>query len=239
MLHFVLELITHLHIKLTKQILNSPQSESRLWKDTIVYSLIIFTIISGYYYATNATFSDKIFNRAIADVSILLMGVSLILSSVCYFWNFADKYIIYRKHLGLVGAGYMIFHVVLSIFMTPYTPFATYYLDDKRISSFFAALVATIIFIIMSLLSNRFAIQEIGPQRWRKIMRFSYIGFILVLFHFGKKGMQYWIPWFAGKTESIFPSFGLIVFLFGIVVIVLRIALWFSTMQKSEIIRNS
>lgn len=219
--------------KLDIHLKNAPfPQEKRLWGETIIYSGIIFVVVAAYYFATNQTFSDRILNRVVGDVALLLIGLSLILSSVCYFWNFADKYIIYRKHLGLVGFGYMVFHIVFSILFTAYSPFPGYYLEDKRIASFIAALIATLIFLGMTFISNRFAIHEIGPARWRKLMRFGHLAFLLVLFHFGAKGMPYWIPWLTGKSDTLFPSFGLIVFLFGSVVILLRIALWFSTMKK-------
>jgi len=207
--------------------------EARLWGETIVYSIIIFIVVAGYYFVTNGSFSERMLNRSVGDVALLLIGLSLILSSVCYFWDFADKYIIYRKHLGLVGVGYLMFHILFSFMFSSYAPFPGYFLEDKRIASFVGAVVATTIFFIMTAISNRFAIHEIGATRWRKLMRIGHIAFAFTLFHFGVKGMPYWLPWMTGKSEAIFPSFGLIVFLFGSVVILLRIALWFSTMKKN------
>jgi len=221
--------------KLENHLKYSPlPREARLWGETIVYSIIIMIIVTGYYVVTNASFSQRILNRAVGDVALLLIGLSLILSSVCYFWNFADKYIIYRKHLGLVGTGYMILHIIFSVLFSSYAPFPGYYLEDKRIASFIAALIATIIFVSMAMISNRYAIREIEASRWRKLMRIGYIAFPLVLFHFGAKGMPYWLPWLTGQSESLFPAFGLIVFLFGLTVILLRIALLISTMKKSQ-----
>ncbi|PIZ64364.1 hypothetical protein CO051_00940 [Candidatus Roizmanbacteria bacterium CG_4_9_14_0_2_um_filter_39_13] len=222
--------------KLEHHIKYSPvPRELRLWGEMIVYSIIILIVVSAYYFATNASFSERILNRAVGDVALLLIGFSLVLSSICYFWDFADKYIIYRKHLGLVGSGYMTIHIVFSILFSAYSPFPGYYLEDKRIASFIGALIATAIFVLLAAISNRFAIHEIGATRWRKLMRLGYIGFVFVLFHFGAKGIQYWTPWLTGKSESIFPSFSLIVFMFGVGVVILRIALWFSTSQKSKL----
>ena len=129
----------------------------------------------------------------------------------------------------------MILHIILSVVMSAYSPFPGYYLEDKRILSFTAAVLGAIIFSGMAVISNRFAIQEIGPQLWRKLMRVGYIGFAFTLFHFGAKGMPYWTAWFMGESESVVPSFGLIVFLFGIVVILLRLALFMSIMFRKNI----
>lgn len=211
---------------------STPPGDRRLWVETIIYSLIILFIVNCYYLLTNTQWTARMFNRAVGDVAILITGLSLMLSSLCYFWNFADKFIIYRKHLGLVGFGYVLLHGVLSLILTDYTPFAAYYLNDKRILSFTAALIATLIFGGMALISNRLAIHEIGPHLWRRLMRIGFLGFALVLFHFGQKGWTFWLSWLMGKSESLFPSFGLIVFVFGIGVLILRGALAISIMRR-------
>ncbi|PIZ63398.1 hypothetical protein COY16_02100 [Candidatus Roizmanbacteria bacterium CG_4_10_14_0_2_um_filter_39_13] len=222
--------------KLENHLKYSPlPREVRLWGETMAYSIILFIVVSGYYFVTSGSFTEKVLNRAVGDVALLMIGLSLILSSVCYFWDFADKYIIYRKHLGLVGVGYLLFHIIFSVTFSSYAPFPGYFLEDKRIASFIGAVLATIIFFIMTAISNRFAIHEIGAARWRKLMRLGHLAFVFTLFHFGVKGLPYWLPWMTGKSDAIFPSFGLIVFLFGSVVILLRIALWFSTMKKTDI----
>ena len=219
--------------KLQSQIKVRPlHSESRLWIETIVYSIILFIVISAYYFITGKSFSGGIFNRIFADLAFILIGISLMLSSICYFWDFADKFIIYRKHLGLVGFAYLVIHILLSIFLPNYTPFAEYYLADIRIKAFIAAVIATIIFVGMTVISNRLAIHEIGPKRWRHLMRFGFIAYVLALYHFGAKGIQYWLPWLTGKSESLFPSFGMMSFAFGLTVIILRIALWIATSGK-------
>lgn len=210
-------------------------NDRRMWAEMIVYSIILLIVISGYYFAQSPSFTGRTINRIFGDLALLLIGISLILSGVCYFWDFADKYIIYRKHIGLVGVGYMILHVILSIVLPNYAPFPGYYLTDVRITSFIAALIGAVIFTLMAIASNRFTIVEIGPQLWRKLMRFGYIGFAFTLFHFGTKGMSSWLPWFMGESRSVVPSFGLIVFLFGIVVIVLRIVLWIATVKKGKL----
>lgn len=219
--------------KLQSQISLRPlHSEKRLWIETFIYSFILLLVISGYYFIAGGTFSARILNRVIADLTFILIGISLVLSSVCYFWDFADKFIIYRKHLGLVGFAYLLVHIALSVFLSDYSPFPGYFLEDKRIAGFMAALAATIIFVGMTLISNKFAIHEIGPKRWRHLMRFGFVAYVFALYHFGAKGMQYWLPWFVGEGKSIFPSFGMMSFAFGSVVVILRIALWIATAGK-------
>lgn len=222
-----------LDTKLKKQIelRHRIPSDTRLYVETIIYSIIILFIVFGYYMVLTPEITTRVINRVIADLSFILLGLSLMLSSVCYFWDFADKFIIYRKHLGIVGFGYMIIHVLISLFYAGYFPFLTYYFEDSRIFSFAAAAVAALIFLFMTLISNRYSIQKIGPKRWKSVMRIGFVGYALVLYHFAVKGLPYWLFWASGKG-SIFPIFSLFVFLMGVTILVMRIALWVATANK-------
>jgi len=224
---------THIDAKQQTQLAmrKRPLTENRLFGETVIYSVLVLFVITGYYLATTPELSIRIANRILADLSFIMMGLSLMLSSLCYFWNFADKYIIYRKHLGLVGFGYLTLHAAISLLASPYTPFAEYYLVDARIMSFAAAAGASIIFIIMALISNRFSIQTIGPKRWKTIMHLGFIAYVLALYHFAVKGLPFWTLWFSGKGNA-FPSFGLITFLFGVTVLILRGVLWIATSRR-------
>lgn len=226
------ELKIHKKLNQTLAARKLPPSDKRLYAETFIYSLIVLAVITAYYFVTRPEFDVRTFNRSIADLSFLLMGISLILSSVCYFWDFADHFIIYRKHLGLIGFGYMTLHVVISLFYSTYQPFLLYYLKDSQILSFSAALTAAGIFSLMAVISNKYSIQKIGPHRWRLIMRIGYIAYAMTLLHFALRGWPYWMLWMSGKSSSLFPSFGLVVFAFGCVVLLMRAVLFVATMKK-------
>ena len=210
----------------------APQ-ESKLWFDVAIYSLFLFVVISLYYFASRGNYDTRIANRVIADISMLLIGLSMMLSSVCYFWNFADKYIIYRKHLGIAGFAYAMAHSLLSLFFMPKVfPFPEYYLSERNIFPFICALISLIIFTVMTIISNKFAIHELGGSLWRKLLRVGYIAYALAIIHFGLKGAPYWWSWLIGKSENIVPSFSMYIFLFGCIVIYLRIKLFIATRHK-------
>lgn len=198
--------------------------EVRLYGETFVLSLFLLFISGAYVLLTGSSWGIKTLNRVLADLSFILLGMSLGMSSVCYFWNFADRLVIYRKHVGIVGVVYLLLHGAISLSYAGKTPILTYFLSDANRVAFLAAVAATVIFLIMTAISNRFSIQHIGPKQWRIIMRIGFLGYILGMIHAGIKASPGWIGWFAGDG-SFAPPFGLIVFCFGVAVIVLRIAL--------------
>lgn len=194
-----------------------------LWKHTILYSLVLFGGMFSYYLVQVPTVNVRVFNRVFADVGLILIGLSLILSSVCYFWNFADRYIVYRKHLGLVGFAYIFTHGILSLFfMSNLFPFPQYYLASTNIIPFVFAVLSMGIFIFMTAISNKYAIVELGGKRWRMLMRIGIVAYAFGILHFGMKGTFYWMSWFAGEGESLTPPMSLLVFLFGSIVVLLR-----------------
>jgi hypothetical protein len=86
------------HKKTVKAI--GPVTETSLYLKTLVFSLVIFAITYGY---TAWMKIPNVLNKSVADTSIILIGLSMLLSGVCYFWNLFDTKIVYRKHLGLVS----------------------------------------------------------------------------------------------------------------------------------------
>lgn len=222
--------------KLETALQRSPSSsENKLWVDVALYSVIILVVVCLYYFVQQGNFTYRITNRAIADVGMLLIGLSMALSGLCYFWNFADRFIIYRKHLGVAGFAYALAHSVLSLFFMPeYFPFPDYYLEQNNLLSFLSALTALLIYAGMTLISNRYAIKELGGKIWRNLLRIGYIAYFLTIIHFGLRGYPFWLRWFIGQSDTVFPSFGLIVFTFGTAVLLIRIALWFALIQKKN-----
>ena len=212
----------------------------RLWSDIIVYSLVLFIVVSSYFCIQRGSYDFGIFSQVLSNVGMLLIGLSFALSGICYFWNFADHYIIYRKQLGVVGFGYVFLHGILSLFFLPeYQPVLFYYLEKETILAFLFALIAMVIYAMMIIISTKTMIQKIGGHTWRMLLRVGYIAYAFSLVHMWLNNYTFWLRYLSGQGKSPLPSFGLLTFLAGIVVIILRIAVWISTSRKKEMIQSS
>ena len=219
-----------LEVALAQKPAKTPPS---LWKDTIIYSIFIFIVVSLYYFVQRGQYNFIIANRVSGDVGILLIGLSFALSGICYYWNFADHFIMYRKQLGVVGFSYAVIHSLISLFFLPEAkPILLYYLQSENLLEFTSAVVAIGIYTGMVIVSTKYVVHQIGGTMWRKLLRVGYIAFALSIFHFGIQSYPYWLNWLIGNSTTLFPSFGLIIFVFGIAVIVLRIFLWISLSHK-------
>lgn len=200
-----------------------------LWVYTFIFSFWAFTILLFYNWLYWGQFSLRLINGTAALTAVFLIGLSFALSAVCYFWNFADKLIIYRKNLGLVGFYFASFHAGYLFTVLP----ITHYL--KLSAPFLSGILAFLIFLMMAVISNRYAVHELGGKNWRRLLRVGYLAYIFALFHFFLLDHDdVWAVWSSKLVQGKFTliPLSLIIFGFGIVVLLLRAALSISLWRK-------
>lgn len=169
-------------------------------------------------------------NKSIADTSIYLIGLSMALASVCYFWNVFDRFITYRKQLGIVGLGFGLVHIYLSSSALQKLFSPTVWQQGIPWGPFTGAL-ATLIFLVMAFVSPGIVAQKIGGKAWRTILRMGHIAVALIWLHVYFLKFGYIAKWYAGGMKTL-PSSSLLVLIFMSLVIVLRLALWIALAKK-------
>ncbi len=216
------------HQQIVKKI--KVQSEKRLWLNAFIFGLVIFGLAAFYLGKQRGDWSLNMYNRASADTAVILIGLSFILSGVCYFWDFADTKIVYRKQLGLLGAAFGLIHVLLTVVIIP-KGFSLSYWLTKGGAPFWTGLGAVAIFAVMAAVSNRYSAFHLGGLWWRRVLRFGYVAVALVLTHVFLLKSVYWLRWLNGGAKTL-PSLSLIVSAFIVSVLLMRIALEFSLRSK-------
>lgn len=206
-----------------------PPSTLTRYFQVLIFSLTIFGLAYGY---TARMGIPNLLNKGAADTAIILIGLSMILSGVCYFWNFFDPMIRYRKYLGLVGWAYGLAHLVLS-FSTLQSLFNFENWQRGAIWPALTGVLATIIFTIMAAISNSKMAQLLGGKVWRATLRSGYIATFLILIHVILLKSARWITWYEGGMKTL-PSMSLVVTLFIVFVLLMRVALWVSLKRKGK-----
>ncbi len=202
-------------------------SELMMYVKTTLLGVIL--AVASYYYITWLKIPNPL-NKSVADTSIILIGLSMMLASVCYFWNFFDRFIVYRKQLGVIGVLFGFVHMYLSfgalqrlfLFETwqksiPWAPLTGF--------------LAAVIFLVMLIVSPGFIAQKIGGHLWRGILRFGHIAVALIWLHVYFLKFGYILKWYNEGMKTL-PSSSVIVLVFMTLVMVLRIALWASLAKK-------
>lgn len=219
------------HTQVVKTI--KPLSEKQLYFRTLIFGLLLFGACYAY---TSWNKIPNQLNKSVADVAILLIGLSMLLSSLCYFWNFVDTKIVYRKHLGLIGFAFGLTHVALS-YSALLNLFKIETWQKGVMWPIFTGAVATIIFTVMALISNQYAARELGGRAWRGILRTGYIAVILVWAHVVLLKSARWITWWHDGMKTP-PAMSIVVTVFMTIVIVMRIALWFSLKKQAPALNS-
>ena len=213
------------HQKVVKKL--KVQTDKQHYLRTIIFSLFIFA--STYFYINSLKIPNAL-NKATADTSIVLIGLSMLLTSLCYFWDFVDTKIIYRKYLGIVGYLFGVIHIVLS-----FSAFQSLFIPETWQKGIpwpvFTGAIALAIFTIMALISNKYAAYTLGGVIWRKILRLGYLAVALVWIHVFLLKSSRLITWYQAGMKTP-PSASLLVLIFMAIVILMRILLWSSLLKK-------
>lgn len=207
----------------------SQRREAMFYAKTSLFAAAVFLACFGY-----LKFLDipGEVNKSVADTAIILMGLSMLISSICYYWNRFDWTIIYRKYLGLVGFAFGIAHLLLSWGAFTSLFRATTWSSGAYMPAL-AGVVALGIFAIMAAVSNTFAASKLGGKVWRYILRTGYLAVIFVFLHVVLLKSARWVSWFTEGMKTL-PSLSLLVSIFMVVVIVMRLLLWFSLWKAAK-----
>lgn len=196
---------------------------SKFWRETIIFSLVVFLFTSLFQYFLNQQLNLFVINRSFADTAVILIGLSFALSGITFFTSYFKNKLAYRKQLGIIGfiAGIIHFSVTV-FFLSNLYPFPKYFLGNPL--PFIFSISAVIVFTIMTIVSNFGIPAKIGGVKWRRILRTGYIAIFFLIFHFGLLNFRMWQFWLS---KPDFPPPGsLLILLFSLFVLLLRAALF-------------
>lgn len=205
----------------------SVESDFQRYVKVVLLSLAVFGIFYGY---LDWLEIPGTLNKAVADTSVVFICFSMLLSAICYFWNFADTKIVYRKHLGLIGFAYVVVHMLLSFSALKKLTELTAWQSGAAFPVA-TATVATLIFTVMTLISNNYAARELGGIWWRNILRTGYLALLFGLAHVALLKMTRWVDWFNSGMQRP-PALSLVVSILIIITLLARLFLEISLRRK-------
>ena len=194
----------------------------------LLVAIAAFAALSIYLMYRRGYYNLYIANKVFAGVSVVLLGVLLLLGPVSRYFDAFDKYLQYRKELGVVAMFLAVVHAAISYFFLP-----TYFPREwfiKSVWPFLFGLAATIILVALFVISREAVKQALGVKRWWRMQYWGVrIAFALIALHVGILKMPSWISWYqkGGGKELVHPEWpgaGLLVGWFIAFVIIVRLA---------------
>lgn len=185
---------------------------------TLLWGLLFFFLFL-FRFPTAQRMTFFFVNKALAETAVILLGLSFLLGPLCKISPFFIKHLHYRKYFGLLGFYFLLFHIAVSLLQLKTRFPLSWYL--KNLGGIIAAILATLIFLVLAITTSEKAIMRLGGSRWKLIQRTGYLALSLALIHIFIAASSRWQLWLSGKTEM--PT-SFLVFAFGILVILARLA---------------
>ena len=140
------------------------------------------------------SFSDR-FTMSTAYVGLFFLAAALIVGPLNVLRgvpNLLSTYL--RRDFGIIAGILAIAHTIIGLLVHFRGDFVQYFfyrtptgIDGVRFDAFGTAnhvgLIATLIILILLCISNNASMRRLGPERWKRIQRWNYVGAIAVILH--------------------------------------------------------
>ena len=162
-----------------------------------------------------------------ADVSLVLLGIVLLIGPLSRLYNRFDKWINYRKELGILAFLAGAVHVYLSMFVLARRgPFGLY---QSRPLVAYTGLLGLAIMAYLFIISFEKIKTKLGVAKWWKMQYWgARITGVAIFVHMAAFKYPEWDTWLSGKTEGLalpnLPPSNLLVAIFFAFVLLTRLS---------------
>lgn len=195
----------------------------------LVVAIPLFAVLSVYLFYRRGYYDLYIANKVFAGVATILLGIVLLIGPLSRLFSFPDRYVQYRKELGIVAFFLTLTHGIVSIFFMPSKFSLSEFLGTLN-WPFIFGLAATIVLVVIFFISNDRAMIAIGRERWWRLQYWGVrLAFILVFLHVFVMKWDGWVKWYKvdGGSNLVHPEWpgaGLLIGWFMVFVVLVRLA---------------
>lgn len=213
-----------------------PATEKINWKyqfeqygAALLAAIPLFIILSFYLLYRRGYYNLYITNKILAGTATILLGIVLLIGPLSRLFSFPDRYVQYRKELGIVAFFLALGHSLVSSFFLR-SKFSLANFIEKLNWPFIFGLIAIIVLIIIFFISNNRVMFAIGKERWWRLQYWGVrLVFTLIFLHVFIMKWPSWLAWYkkGGGKELVHPEWpgaGLLVGWFMIMVVFVRLA---------------
>jgi len=196
---------------------------------TVFMGFYLF-IRRGYFFDAPPT-ADMLYvpNKAIVGAGTVLLAFAFLIGPIVRYFDRFDKWLGYRKEIGIVGGFLVFFHAIISYFLLP-LKFPQAYLTFDSLQ-FSAGLIGIFLLIFLFIISFKKAIDLIGASRWWFLQRWGLrLVILFTLIHVYSMKWSGWMKWLkqsgAPTVELANPQMaglGILVMLFVTWVVIVRL----------------
>ncbi len=184
------------------------------WAVTSAIYLACFIFFIWYHDVRGKGFGLLTTEKCTAIASVCCLALALALGPLSRFLPGFDKWLPYRRTLGLAAAYMSIIHVVLVFVYLPFK-FPDKYSADYPLSWFVghwftivAGLAGFLLIMAIVLYSYPGGIRKLGQRKWEILQKLSYLVMIFVVLHLLSMGKipKNWINWLETRDKPLPPG---------------------------------
>lgn len=208
-----------------------PSFKAKMWLQT---SIIAFALYGFFAAITNFLDGSLVlltWSKALGGTAAVCIAISFSLSGFCYYFDFLDTKLVYRKYFGLMGYLFALAYSISLLFVNPERYFYGFF-NNFFSADFILGITAMSIFTFMALISNAWAMKAIGPQNWRRGLRLGYFAWLMLAIRAYTIEKSLWMHWW--QSLDSFPPPRMLLSLLVLTVILFRISIEISKFIKKH-----
>jgi DMSO/TMAO reductase YedYZ heme-binding membrane subunit len=184
------------------------------WAITAAIYLVFFFFFIWYHDVRAKPFSLLTTEKCTAIASAYCLALALAIGPLSRFFSSFDKFLPYRRTLGLTAAFMTIPHVILVFVYLP-LKYPEKYSVDYTMSWFVdhwftivMGFLTFILFIVIAIYSYPSGIRKLGKHKWMILQKLGYLVMIFVVLHLLSMGKipKNWIAWLDTRNHPLPPG---------------------------------
>ena len=194
-------------------------------------AITVTALIGGgiiyYLFIRSGSFVPSIANKGLADISLVLLGIVLLIGPLSRLYSRFDLWVNYRKELGILAFFTGVAHVYLSMFVLARRgPFGLF---QSRPLVAYTGLLGLLIMAYLFIISFEKIKTQLGVAKWWKMQYWgARITGVAIFIHITAFKYPEWDTWLNGKTEGLalpnLPPANLLVAIFFAFVLLTRLS---------------
>lgn len=165
-----------------------------LWRNSWLVGGVIFILSWLYQLATGAAVNWYSLSKALAGTGAVLIAASFALSGFCYYFDFLDTKLGYRKYLGLIGFYFSLGYAVSLVILYPEL-YGWGLFSRLNQAEVILGLAAMVILTGMAIISNPKIMLKMGVSVWRHCLRLGYLAMLLLVIRAYLLESEWWWSW--------------------------------------------
>jgi DMSO/TMAO reductase YedYZ heme-binding membrane subunit len=196
--------------------------KQKIWQNSLVIAFITFLLMIVFSSTIDKDFSFLQISKALAGTSALMFAASFSLSGFCYWWDFLDTKIGYRKYLGLIAYWLAVTYGLSLLIINP-DKYLFHLTDNLFTADVLLGGISMFIFTFIAIISRDKIMLAMGPHKWRYTLRLGYLAWLLLALRAWFVEKELWLEYI--ESFSGFPPPRLLLSLLVIAVIAFRISI--------------